>query len=88
MMDTHQLFSDGTEESIYLDTIMDKISPPLDKDGLRKTGGPAGRVSPFVVVEGTTADFNYRDFKSVKKNIRMNVIREYREAQVKKIVEE
>ena len=50
--------------------------------------GPAGKVEPYVVVQGTTEDFNYRDFKMVKKNIRMNVIREYRQAQVKKIKDE
>jgi len=74
------LFSNITEESNYLDTVMDKVdlTPGIGEDGLRKSGGPAGRVAPYVVVEGTTPEFNYRDFKSVKKNIRMNVIREYR----------
>jgi hypothetical protein len=55
---------------------MDKVGRP-ELEAPVNIGGIAGNVEPYVVVEGTDDDFNFRDFNQVKKNIRMNVIREY-----------
>ena len=41
-------------------------------------------LEPKVVLLNTDVDFDYRDLSSVKKRIRMNVLREYREDTEKK----
>ena len=39
---------------------------------------------PNEIIEGTATDFDYRDFNSVKNQIRMNVVRKYKEDEIKR----
>jgi hypothetical protein len=39
---------------------------------------------PNEIIEGTAMDFDYRDFNSVKNQIRMNVVRKYKEDEIKR----
>jgi UDP-N-acetylenolpyruvoylglucosamine reductase len=61
---------------------MNEKSPLINPETVIKV--TKHELEPKIVLQNTDVDFDYRDLSSVKKRIRMNVLREYREDTEKK----